>query len=66
MLFQLKKKIYFSDILEQAKPYNGNMEKYIIQNDKLDKWKYLKESKRIERKSSTGHTLKAAWLFLRI
>lgn len=51
-----EKKYTLADILEQAKPYNGNMEKYIIQNDKLDKWKYLKGSKRIERTSSTGHT----------
>lgn len=31
-------------------------EKYFLTGDKLEKWKYLKGSKRIERTSRTGHT----------
>lgn len=51
-----EKKYTLADILKQAEEFNENLENYVIQNDKLDKWKYLKGSKKIERKSSTGHT----------
>ena len=51
-----EKKYTLSDILKQAEEFNENLENYVIQNDKLDKWKYLKSSKKIERKTSTGHT----------
>lgn len=51
-----EKKYTLADILEEAMPYNENIEKYIIQNNKLNKWRYLKDSKKIERTSNTGHT----------
>lgn len=50
-----EKKYTLADILKQAEEFNENLENCVIQNDKLDKWKYLKGSKKIERKSSTGH-----------
>ncbi len=50
-------KLYtLGDILIQAKEFNPkDMSKYIINNEKLEKWKYLKGSKKIERVSKNGH-----------
>lgn len=42
-------------ILKEANKYDDNIENCIINKDALDKWKYLKGSKRIERTSKTGH-----------
>ena len=50
-----EKKYTLADILEQAKPLNENISNYIIPQDKLDKWRYLKGSKKIERLSNSGH-----------
>ena len=51
-----EEKFTLSDIINQANDFNENLENYIVKNDKLEKWKYLKGAKRIERKSSTGHS----------
>lgn len=52
------KEIYsLEKILEKSKEYNnGNLKNYIIKEDKLEKWKYLKGAKKIERKSKSGHS----------
>ena len=50
-----EEKYTLSKIIEKARPLNLNLSKYIVSDDKLDKWKYLKGSKKIERISSTGH-----------
>lgn len=47
-----KKEITLLDIIEKEKID----EKYFINPDKLEKWKYLKGSKRIERKKPNGDT----------
>ncbi len=44
------------EILEQAKKENGDLAPYVVAPDRLEKWKYLKGAKRIERTSRTGHT----------
>lgn len=43
-------------LLEISKNHNQNIEEYIIKQYELDKWKYLKGSKRIERKRPDGST----------
>jgi len=44
------------EILQNAAQlYNEDMNVYIVANDRLDKWKYLKGSKRIERRTRSGH-----------
>lgn len=43
-------------LLEISKNHNENIEEYIIKQYELDKWKYLKGSKRIERKRPDGST----------
>lgn len=44
-------------IIEVSEKYNpDDMSKYIVDNEKLDKWKYLKGSKRIERTNKAGHS----------
>lgn len=50
-----EKKYTLADILNQAELFNEKIENYVIQNEKLDRWRYLKGSKKIERKSSNGH-----------
>lgn len=50
-----EKKYTLSKIIREAKPFNTDLSKYIVPDDKLDKWKYLKGSKKIERISSSGH-----------
>lgn len=43
-------------IIEDARAYNpSDMSKYIIDENKIEKWKYLKGGKRIERVSTSGH-----------
>lgn len=50
-------KIYtLGDIVLKAKKYQDlNLEDYVIEGQELEKWKYLKDSKRIERVSKSGH-----------
>ncbi|MGO3751723.1 MAG: DNA (cytosine-5-)-methyltransferase [Peptoniphilaceae bacterium] len=44
------------EVIEKAKNYQSeNLEDYIISEESLKKWKYLKGSKRIERTSNSGH-----------
>ncbi|WP_437130709.1 DNA (cytosine-5-)-methyltransferase [Peptostreptococcus russellii] len=51
------KKIYtLGDVVLKAKKYQDlNLEDYVIEGQELEKWKYLKDSKRIERVSKSGH-----------
>lgn len=43
-------------VMEIANEFNTvDKSKYILKDDKLEKWKYLKGSKKIERTSKTGH-----------
>lgn len=43
-------------LLDDASEHNEvDKTAFIVENDKLDKWKYLKGGKRIERTSKTGH-----------
>ena len=43
-------------IIQEAREYNPkDMSKYIVEDSKLEKWKYLKGGKKIERVSSAGH-----------
>ena len=52
-----KSEVYsLEKLLKNAEKYNDeDLSKYFAEEDKLDKWKYLKGSKRIERESKTGH-----------
>ena len=52
-----KEKVYtLEKLLKKAQKYNDkDLSKYFAEEEKLDKWKYLKGSKRIERQSKSGH-----------
>ena len=52
-----KEKAYtLEKLLKKAQKYNDkDLSKYFAEEEKLDKWKYLKGSKRIERQSKSGH-----------
>lgn len=49
---------YFTlgDVIKEAEQYNDNLEKYIIDKGKINKWIYLKESKKVQRKRPDGKT----------
>lgn len=42
-------------ILEISSKFNPKLDEFIVENDKLEKWKYLKGAKKINRISKTGH-----------
>ena len=45
------------EVIEKAKSYNDfDLKEYLIIDEKLEKWKYLKGGKRIERKTKAGHS----------
>ena len=45
------------EVIEKAKSYNDfDLKEYLVTNEKLEKWKYLKGGKRIERKTKAGHS----------
>lgn len=50
-------KIYtLGDVVEKAKKHQENsLEEYVVEGSELEKWIYLKGSKRIERASRSGH-----------
>ena len=50
-------KLYtLGDILKESRSHQEeNLEEYVIEGEELDKWKYLKGSKKIERTSKSGH-----------
>lgn len=51
-----EKNYTLGEILIEARKYQKlNLEEYIIEGEELDKWKYLKGAKRIERISKSGH-----------
>ncbi|MDO4605133.1 MAG: DNA (cytosine-5-)-methyltransferase, partial [Helcococcus sp.] len=55
-IIEITEKLYtLSDIINESKEFNSNIEKYIIDENKIEKWKYLKGRKKIERVSKTGH-----------
>ncbi len=53
----IKEKVYpLRKIIEKSKRYNNiNLEEYFVKDEKLEKWKYLKGKKKIERKTKSGH-----------
>lgn len=48
-------KYTLSRILNEAKEYKTSLDEFVVEDEKLEKWKYLKGSKRIERTSANGH-----------
>lgn len=52
---EIKEKYTLNDILNISNKYNEDLDKYIVKNEDLEKWKYLKSSKRIERISKNGY-----------
>lgn len=50
-----EEKYSLSKIIKEATPFNTDLNKYIVSDEKIDRWKYLKGSKKIERISSTGY-----------
>ena len=45
------------EVIEKAKSYNDfDSKEYLVTDEKLEKWKYLKGGKRIERKTKEGHS----------
>ncbi len=45
-----------AEVLQNAAQlYSEDMSAYIVANERLDKWKYLKGSKKIERRARNGH-----------
>lgn len=48
-------KYTLSKVLDDAKEYNPPLVEFVVEDEKLEKWKYLKGSKRIERTSANGH-----------
>lgn len=44
------------EIIKKARKINTNLDNYLVKDDKLEKWKYLKGSKRIERVAKNGHS----------
>lgn len=52
-----KEKPYtLGEVIEKARKYQGlTLEEYVIEGKELEKWEYLKGSKRIERTSKSGH-----------
>lgn len=56
-IIAIKEEIYpLSKVLKNAEKYNDSLNDFIVSEDKLEKWKYLKGSKKIERTSANGHT----------
>lgn len=51
-----EEKYSLSKVIMEASPFNTNLNDYVVSNGKLDKWKYLKGSKKIERVSNNGHS----------
>lgn len=53
----ISEEIYpLSKVLMEANYYNlADLSAYVVEDEKLDKWKYLKGSKRIERTNKNGH-----------
>lgn len=43
-------------ILEISNLYNSNLNNYVVSDDKLEKWEYLKGSKKIQRMSKNGYS----------
>ncbi len=54
----IKEEIFsLEKVIEIAESYNTpDLKGYLVTSDKLEKWKYLKGSKKIERKTGTGHS----------
>ena len=50
-----ERKYTLSKVLDVAKEYNPSLDEFVVEDEKLEKRKYLKGSKRIERTSANGH-----------
>ncbi len=50
-----ERKHTLSKVLDVSKEYNTSLDEFVVEDEKLEKWKYLKGSKRIERTSANGH-----------
>ncbi|MDU5324845.1 MAG: DNA (cytosine-5-)-methyltransferase, partial [Peptoniphilus harei] len=47
-----ERKHTLSKVLDVSKEYNTSLDEFVVEDEKLEKWKYLKGSKRIERTSA--------------
>lgn len=52
----VEKKYTLEEIIRKTRNVNIDLNKYIVKDDKLEKWQYLKGSKRIERVAKNGHS----------
>ncbi|QRG86698.1 DNA (cytosine-5-)-methyltransferase [Bulleidia sp. zg-1006] len=52
----VEEKYTLEEIIRKAKNINNSLNNYIVKDDKLEKLKYLKGSKRIERVAKNGHS----------
>lgn len=51
-----EKKYTLEEIIIKTRSINSNLNNYIVKEDKLEKWKYLKSSKQIERVAKNGNS----------
>ena len=52
---KIESKYTLEEIIKKAKEKEINFDRYIVKDEKLEKWKYLKGAKRIERTAKNGH-----------
>ena len=52
----IEEKYSLGQIINQARVQDTDLTKYIVKEESLEKWKYLKGTKRIERTSKSGHS----------
>lgn len=52
----VEKKYTLEEIIRKTRNINSSLNSYIVKDDKLERWKYLKGSKRIERVAKNGHS----------
>ena len=51
-----EKKYTLGEVIKKAKENYVEYDKYLVKDDKLEKWKYLKGAKKIERVAKNGHS----------
>ena len=51
-----EKKYTLEEVIKKAKENDVEYDKYLVKDDKLEKWKYLKGAKKIERVAKNGHS----------
>lgn len=52
----IEEKYSLGQIINQARVQDTDLTKYIVKEESLEKWKYLKGTKRIKRTSKSGHS----------